>query len=130
MEEVNYLKWFEKQFYPAVRHLLRTGPVVLLFDGHFSHMSIHLIKKALSLGIHLFCLPPNTTHVLQPLDVGVFGPMKQCWRTILKRYKISTRAANISKERFPQLISDLWKKSLTNLLAGLVLAIGNDCICL
>ena len=113
MEEVNYLKWFEKQFYPAVRHLLGTGPVVLLFDGHFSHMSIHLIKKALSLGIHLFCLPPNTTHVLQPLDVGVFGPMKQCWRTILKRYKISIRAANISKERFPQLISDLWKKSLT-----------------
>ena len=58
------LKWFEKQFYPAVRHLLETGPVMLFFDGHFSHMSITLIKRARDLGIHLFCLPPNTTHVL------------------------------------------------------------------
>ena len=113
MEEVNYLKWFEKQFYPAVRHLLETGPVMLFFDGHFSHMSITLIKRARDLGIHLFCLPPNTTHVLQPLDVGVFGPMEQCWRTILKNYKISTRAANITKEHFPELIKELWKKLLT-----------------
>lgn len=51
MEELNYLKWFELQFYPAVKHLLATGPVVLFFDGHFSHMSISLIKKARTLGI-------------------------------------------------------------------------------
>ena len=81
MEEFNYLKWLELQFYPAVKHLLATGPVVLFFDGHFSHMSISLIKKACTLGIHLFCLTPNTTHVLHPLDVGVFGPVKQRWRT-------------------------------------------------
>ena len=104
MEEANYLKWFEQQFYPAVREKLKTGPIVLFFDGHFSHMSIALIKKARSLGIHLFCLPPNTTHVLQPLDVGVFGPVKTQWRAILKRYKIATRAMNITKERFPSLI--------------------------
>ena len=112
MEEVNYLQWFEQQFYPAVKHLLITGPVVLFFDGHFSHMSISLIKKARSLGIHLFFLPPNTTHVLQPLDVGVFGPVKTQWRIILKKYKIATRAMNITKERFPSLIKQLWDKSM------------------
>ena len=67
MEESNYIKWFEQQFYPVVKHLLETGPIVLFFDGHFSHMSISLIKKARTLGIHLFCLPPNTNHILQPL---------------------------------------------------------------
>ena len=112
MEEVNYLQWFEQQFYPAVKHLLITGLVVLFFDGHFSHMSISLIKKARSLGIHLFCLPPNTTHVLQPLDVGVFGPVKIQWRIILKKYKIATRAMNFTKERFPSLIKQLWDKSM------------------
>lgn len=59
MEEINYLKRFEQQFYPAVKYLLKTGPVVLFFDGHFSHMSISLIKRARSLGIHLFCLLPT-----------------------------------------------------------------------
>ena len=85
MEEANYLKWFEQQYYPAVKGLLQTGPVVLFFDGHFSHMSIDLIKRAHSLGIYLFCLPPNTTHVLQPLDVGVFGPVKTQWQAILTK---------------------------------------------
>ena len=113
MEELNYLKWFELQFYPAVKHLLATGPVVLFFDGHFSHMSISLIKKARTLGIHLFCLPPNTTHVLQPLDVGVFGPVKQRWRTILKNHKLKTKATNITKEVFPSLIKQLWERGIT-----------------
>ncbi|KIK12879.1 hypothetical protein PISMIDRAFT_59393, partial [Pisolithus microcarpus 441] len=29
--------------------------------------------------IHLFALPPHTTHKLQPLDVGVFGPLQRSW---------------------------------------------------
>jgi len=113
MEEINYLKWFEVQFYPAVKHLLSTGPVILIFDGHYSHMSFSLIKKARELGIHLLCLPPNTTHVLQPLDVGVFEPVKQCWRSILKTHQLKTRARNITKERFPALIKELWEKAIT-----------------
>ena len=75
-------------------------------------MSFNLIKKAHTLGIHLFCLPPNTTHILQPLDINVFGPMKQQWRTILKQYEIITRASNITKERFPALIKQLWQTAL------------------
>ena len=113
MEEANYLSWFQKQFYPAVKSLLETGPVVLFVDGHYSHVSVDLIKTARTLGIHIFCLPPNTTHILQPLDVGVFGPVKQCWRTILKRYKLKTRAANISKQSFPELIAELYELSFT-----------------
>ena len=113
MEEANYLKWFEMQFHVAVKHLLETGPIVLFFDGHYSHMSISLIQTARRLGVHLFCLPPNTTHVLQPLDVGVFGPMKQQWRTILKDYKLTTGARNITKERFPGLVKQLWMRSIT-----------------
>ena len=98
MEEAHFAQWFEKQFYPAVKHLAETGPVVMFFDGHYSHMSI---------GIHLFCLPPNTTHILQPLDVGVFGPVKTAWRKILKDYKVRTRASNITKDVFPSLIAEL-----------------------
>ena len=27
----------------------------------------------------LFCFPPNTTHLTQPLDKGIFGPLKRFW---------------------------------------------------
>ena len=96
-----------------MKHLLDSGPVVLFIDGHFSHAGIDLIKRARSLGIHLFRLPPNTTHLLQPLDVGVFGPMKNRWRVILRRYQIKTRAKNVNKQHFPDLIKQLWESSFT-----------------
>ena len=54
-------------------------------------------------------LPANTTHVLQPLDVGVYGPLKQAWKSrILPQYKRKTRAANITKEDFLKLVRQLW----------------------
>ena len=113
MEEANFFQWFDKQIYPAVKHLTETGPVVMFFDGHYSHLSIALIKRASEIGILLFCLPPNTTHVLQPLDVGVFGPVKSTWRRVLKLYKIRTRASNVTKEIFPSLIKQLWEKPIS-----------------
>ena len=139
MEEANFEKWFELQFYPAVKHLLETGPVVMLFDGHYSHLGLSLIMKARGFGIHLICLPPNTTHILQPLDVGVFGPVKTAWRKILKMYKVQTRAANVNKEVFPGLIRKLWDCCITPAhlrsafrCAGLVpfdpRAIKSDCL--
>jgi hypothetical protein len=30
--------------------------------------------------ILIVCLPPHTTHILQPCDVGVFGPLASAWR--------------------------------------------------
>ena len=39
--------------------------------------STELCDLALSRHVHVLLLPPNTTSVVQPLDVGVFGPFKQ-----------------------------------------------------
>lgn len=110
MEKENFLSWFEKCFLPAVQSLLLTGHVVLFVDGHHSHLSISLVKLARENNVELICLPPHMTHILQPLDVGVYGPFKQEWKKILKEYKTSTRAANISKQVFPSLIKKLWDR--------------------
>ena len=77
-------------FVPAVTPLLQTGPVVLFLDGHYSHLSLQLIHHAKSKGIHLFSFPPHLTHLLQPLDVGVYGPVKKTWKAILKDHKFHT----------------------------------------
>jgi len=108
MDPANFLSRFLKLFLPAVSHLTKTGPV-LLFDGHYSHISLELIRAARQNNVHLLCLPPNTTHILQPLDVGVFSPLKTSWRKILKLYRLQTKGQKATKETFPSLITQLWE---------------------
>ena len=79
--------------------------------GHYSHISIKLIKLAWSSNIEILYLRPNATHLLQPLDVGVFAPLKSEWRGILKRYSVETGGAHVTKEIFASLIAKLWEIS-------------------
>ena len=112
MDSECYLSWFTKLFIPAVSHLTKTAPVILFQDGHHSHISLELIRKARANNVTILCLPPNCTHLLQPFDVGVFGPLKKAWKAILKEYKLQTRGSTVSKEEFPGLIGKLWDTSL------------------
>lgn len=48
-------------------------PLLLLLDGHSSHYGPAAIRMASELDVIIFCLPPNTTHLLQPLDRSAFG---------------------------------------------------------
>ena len=54
----------------------KENPCVLLLDGHTTHTkSLSLIDLARDNGVHIVCLPPHTTHRLQPLDVTVMKPL-------------------------------------------------------
>ena len=49
---------------------------LLLCDGHDSHISAELCAYCLQNRIVLILLPPHSSHLLQPLDVGIFSPLK------------------------------------------------------
>jgi hypothetical protein len=49
---------------------------LLLCDGHDSHVSAALSAYCLQHRIVLCLLPPHSSHILQPLDVGIFAPLK------------------------------------------------------
>ena len=73
-------EWFKKCFIPqATARKVSSAPILLIYDGHGSHNTAELIELAREHHIILFCLPPHTTHKLQPLDVGVFGPFSRAW---------------------------------------------------
>lgn len=62
-------------------------PILLLIDGHKSHMTLPLSQFCAQHDIILYALPPNTTHILQPADVSVFKPMKQEWKNTVKNWQ-------------------------------------------
>ena len=64
-----FITWFKKIF---LKHSVAQRPLLLLIDGHKSHMGLELVDLCRENSIILFCLPPHTTHALQPLDVSVF----------------------------------------------------------
>ena len=80
METDVYLDWFEHHFIP---NLPAVRPVLLIFDGHASHVGIKVLRLARENRITLLRLPSHSTHHLQPLDVGVYGPAKTEWEKIL-----------------------------------------------
>jgi len=46
-------------------------------DGYSSHITANVIAYCIEHTIDLLILPPHTSHVLQPLDVSVFSPLKR-----------------------------------------------------
>ena len=46
-------------------------------DGHSSHVAARVIAYCMDKAIDLLILPPHTSHLTQPLDVGIFGPLKR-----------------------------------------------------
>ena len=112
MEGANFVEWFRNVFLPAVEDIRHTGPVVLFLDGHQSHTTLGLVEEARDKGIVRYTFPPHTTHLLQPLDVGVFGPLKHVWSQILKEFKLETLAAKVDKRAFPSLVAKMWPRVL------------------
>jgi hypothetical protein len=50
--------------------------VVLVIDNFKCHLSTDFLGLCAGIGVKVVHLPPNTTHLLQPLDVGINGPLK------------------------------------------------------
>ncbi|KAI4455497.1 hypothetical protein MML48_9g00014898 [Holotrichia oblita] len=52
-------------------------PTVLVLDGHYSHTrNIDTINLARQNHVIIICLPPHSTHRMQPLDLAFMGPLK------------------------------------------------------
>lgn len=87
--------------------------VLLLYDGHNSHISVPLIEFALENKIVLFVLPPHTSHILQPLDVAVFKPLKTHFHNECHKLMRKTPGEVITRYHITRLISTAYMKAFT-----------------
>ena len=86
---------------------IKLRPLLLIYDGHLSHLSYEIISFALRENVTIIKLPSHTTDVLQPLDKTCFRPMKVAWdKALLKWQRENSRA--MSKADFADLLSSAW----------------------
>lgn len=99
-------EWFVELLLPRLRK--RPGKKLIIGDNLASHISPTVIKLCKANNIAFVCLPPNSTDKLQPLDVGVFAPMKKAWRVVLTQFKKDhPKLVGIPKPMFPGLLKAL-----------------------
>ena len=107
------IEWLRDCFEPATRAELQGEYRLLIVDGHASHVSNKFIKFVKANKIICLCLPPHSTHLLQPLDVSVFGPLKQNYKKLLAE-KTRFITYNINKVDFISLIQQARWQDITS----------------
>ena len=103
-----FIRWIEHfaQYKPA-------GNVLLVYDGAASHLDPSIVDAADCHQIHLFCLPSNTTHELQPMDKSVFRSFETYWdEDVLKFWRLHPDR-QVNKERFGKIFTPAWYRAMT-----------------
>ncbi|KAK3748521.1 hypothetical protein RRG08_008682 [Elysia crispata] len=107
-----FYEWLKQVFVPQTAHVKK--PLLLLVDGHISHQSVQASKLCDENNIVLYCLPPHSSHILQPLDVGVFKTMKSEWKKAVKR---QNETEIVTKRTFAKTFKDAYETTIARPLA-------------
>ena len=85
-------------------------PVLLLFDGHASHVTLRAAQFCEEKDIILYSLHPHASHIHQPCDLALFGPMKQVWKEEVGLHKWQL-GESFLKKSFPTVFKKTWQKT-------------------
>ena len=70
------------------------------------------MREAALSGVILFCLPPNITHIAQPLDVTTFHSLKSHWYNVCDQYMSSHPGRKVTIQCFSKLFSQAWYEAM------------------
>ena len=113
------LQWLTKVFKPQTRDRAAGRSRLLIADGHGSHIRADFIAYCMENDIDLLIMPPHCSHLLQPLDVGVFSAFKRAHSNETdKTSRLSTQ--RISRPEWLQMFIRARTKAIKpdNILAG------------
>lgn len=94
------LEWLKLVFIPQSAPRDPREHRLLILDGHGSHETTEFMWECFKNKIHLLFLPPHTSHVLQPLDLSIFSPLKRAYRKHLSALLITNDSTPIGKRKF------------------------------
>lgn len=105
METSIFEKYFTSVFLPSIGN---ERPVLLVYDGHSTHVDLKVIEIAASENITILKLPPHTSHILQPLDCSAMKPMKDRWEDALVKWQRLHVGAKLPKYEFSRILTEIW----------------------
>lgn len=88
----------------------KDDPVLLLMDNHSTHSTLRSYHYCRDNGIKVVSVPPHTSHRLQPLDVGFFGPLKSAYNQECDRYIKARKHEKILQTDIAELFKTAFNK--------------------
>jgi hypothetical protein len=124
-----WLKHFDKHTKASTTGAYR----LLIMDGHDSHNSIEFRDYCKERNIITLCMPPHSSYLLQPLNIGCFGPLKRAYSKEIESL-IRCRINHITKEDFLPAFKAAFDNAITdkNIAGGFrgtgLVPFGPDCV--
>ena len=94
------LEWLRRIFIPETKPQDPQQRRLLILDGHGSHATEDFMWECFNCHIQLLYLPAHTSHILQPLDLAIFGPLKSAYRKHAGRLYMQTDTSGFGKSGF------------------------------
>ncbi|SJX60738.1 related to transposase [Sporisorium reilianum f. sp. reilianum] len=104
--------WVENVFDVNTRPSMPSEHHLLIIDGHMSHTSSTFLDALWQKNIVPLCLLPHATHIMQPLDVSIFGPLTAAYWHLVTKLAPHMAAAGIDKVQFGTLYTQAQVKVL------------------
>lgn len=90
-----FTDWF-KHFIKHTRPS-EESPVLLILDGHYSHSrNLDVLNLARENHVSIVCIPPHTSHKLQPLDKTFMGALKDYYSEEIRLWLRTVRSEEAS----------------------------------
>jgi 4-hydroxybenzoate polyprenyltransferase len=96
------LRWFYDVYLPETRPKDPSSWRLLVLDQHKTHISPVFMKKAMMNKVWLSWLPSHSSHITQPLDLGLFSPLKRYYREETAGMETYEATSNRQKHIFVQ----------------------------
>jgi hypothetical protein len=112
---LDWIKHFNQHTKASTKGVYR----LLVLDGHESHHSSNFEDYCQENNIITLCMPPHSSHFLQPLDFGCFGPLKTSYGKQIEKM-MRMQITHITKDDFFAAFLEAFNASITkkNIQAG------------
>ncbi|XP_003424241.1 uncharacterized protein LOC100679579 [Nasonia vitripennis] len=100
----SFYSYITNVFYKWLKENNYVFPVILYVDGRSSQITLPLLKFCKDHLIELIILYPNATHIIHPLDVAIFHPLKDSYKKVLQEWRIDNNIYNFKKQMFPPVL--------------------------
>jgi DDE superfamily endonuclease/Tc5 transposase DNA-binding domain/helix-turn-helix, Psq domain len=81
------LWWLETIFEKYTKEHTKGQYRLLILDGHSSHLTPQFDQFCSAHSIIPLCMPSHSSHLLQPLDLSCFGPLKRAYGAQIEDYQ-------------------------------------------